>query len=190
MTVSSLLERKRLLCLLCSLSLGGKTAMRFPSATASLFFPICTDRVPLSSSPPLHALVLWQSYWNLSLGPLGSLKLGLLCCHHCMETLLACSLLPTRITMTFSSDLLPLGSNGWTANPSAGFCSLQFWVVLVNCFHVRQSSILLQCLWRDALLSTITIVPSKFVSFVNWVGLVSIHHPGVGWIATVPLLTF
>lgn len=93
-----------------------------------------------------------------------------------METLLAHSVLPTRTTMTFSSDLLPLGSSGCTANPSAGFYSLKFWVVLVNCFHVSQSSILLQCLWREALLSTISIVPSKLVSFVNWVRLVFIHH--------------
>lgn len=177
------------LCLLCSLSLGGKTAMRFLSAPTNVVFPIYTDPVPLSSSHPLHAWALWQSYWrDISLS-LGGLKLGLLFRHHGMETLLARSLLPTRTTMTFSSDLLPLGSSGWIANTSAGFYSLTFWVALVNYFHVSQSSILLQCLWREALLSTISIVPSKLVSFVNWVWLVFINHPGCGWTATVPLLT-
>lgn len=38
------------LCLLWSLSLGGKTAMRFPSAPTNVFFPIYTDPVPFFSS--------------------------------------------------------------------------------------------------------------------------------------------
>lgn len=154
------------LYLLCSFSSGRKIAMRFPSATINLLLPISTDPVPLSYSHPLHAWALWQPYWrdtSLSLGALGSLKLGLLFHHHCLETLLPRSVLPTRTTMAFSFDLLPLGCSGWTANPSAGFYSLKIWMVLVNCFHVSQFFILLKCLWREALLSTIPIVPSKLV---------------------------
>lgn len=176
------------LCLLCSLSLGGKTATRFLSAPTNIVFPIYTDPslIIFSSTACLGPLtVLLERHQFVT----GGLKLGLLFHHHCVETLLARSLLPTRTTMTFSSDLLPLGSSGWIANPSAGFYSLTFWVVLVNYFHVSQSSILLQCLWREALLSTISIVPSKLMSFVNWVWLFFIHHLGCGWTATVPLLT-
>lgn len=77
----------------CTLSLGGKTAMRFPSATASLFF---TDPVPLSSSPPSgssDSLTGETSVLSLVALALGSLKLDLLFCHHCMETLLARSVI-------------------------------------------------------------------------------------------------
>lgn len=49
------------LCLLCVFYLGVKNALRFPSATTNLFFPIYTDQVPSCSSHPLHAWVLWQS---------------------------------------------------------------------------------------------------------------------------------